>query len=104
MKKMKMIVTAAVVLFAVSGALAFKPYGLGQIYCIATSQVGSANPDKACTDQPVTANRIDYILSTNPADPTTNPCPANFTPFDNSQLNKCIQKVPGTDHFVQTLP
>jgi len=106
MKKISRLISAGIIIATVSGLLAFKAFGLGTIYCIPDAQVSAVDPNKSCTNQPagINAYRVDYGVSFNPADPTANPCPAGFTPFDNSQLNKCIQKVPGTDHFVATLP
>lgn len=105
MKRIKMILSAAVVVASVSGALAFKPLGAGSIYCIPTAQVSLVNTALACNNAAQPAmTKIDYRVSTNPAHPTTNPCPVNQTPFDNSLSNQCIQKTPGTDRFTTTLP
>ena len=99
-----MFVSAAVVLASVSGALAFKPFGAGTIYCVPDANVNLVNQAQFCTasGQPA-STRIDWRASTNPAHTTLNPCPANQTPFDGSVSTQCIKKTPGTDRFQATL-
>ena len=103
MKKIRMIVSAAVVFAVVSGALAFKPFGAGTVYCFANGDVTSVNSALSCNDthQP-TRTKIDWAKSTNTQDQTTNPCASGKTPFNGAVSGACTQLVPGTDHFAQT--
>jgi len=103
MKKVRMIVSAALVFAVVSGALAFKPFGAGTVYCFANGDVTSVNSALSCNDthQPA-RTKIDYAKSTNTQDPTTNPCPSGKTPFDGSVSGACTQLIPNTDHFKTT--
>jgi hypothetical protein len=66
MKKVRMIVSAAIVFAVVGGAFAFKPLGSGNIYCIDPN-----NPPAPNTACPI-ADLVQYV-----SDQTgvSNPCP-----------------------------
>lgn len=102
MKKIRMIVSAVAVLAVVGGALAFKPFGTGSIFCIANSQASSVLTDRACDagSQPNPLTLIDYIKSSSPSATTANPCPTNQTPFDNASGN-CTVTDPDPDKFLE---
>lgn len=104
MKKVRMIVSAALVFAVVGGALAFKPYGAGSITCYDNSVVSNVLTNQSCNSaqQPTQRRNIDFAVSTNISDPTSNPCLSSETPFDASVSGACTQKTPGTDHFKST--
>jgi hypothetical protein len=103
MKKVRMIVSAALVFAVVGGALAFKPFNAGTIYCVANGSASSVNTSLSCTatGQPA-STKIDYAVSTNTQDPTDNPCLSTQTPFDGSVSGACTQTTPGTTHYKTT--
>jgi len=97
-------IKTAVIVAGVTLLLSFR-FGIGTIYCFNNSATSAVYADRSCwqVGQPH-YTLIDYDKSTNPTDPTTNPCPLNTTPFYGGLTGLCTQTTPGTDHYRVTLP
>ena len=85
MKKLKGLLTAFAVLTIVCGALAFRPYHSGSVYCSTT-----------CASTSMVAWKID------PGGVTTSPCAVGVTPYAYCGGGTCTATVLGTTKFKAT--
>jgi len=89
MSKTTNIIKATLIIMLVSGLLAFR-LGQGKIYCFLNTDAPNVNRNLSCYDsQQPHSRKVDYEPSNNPADPNTNPCLSNETPFDGSIAGQC---------------
>lgn len=102
MKRIKMIVSAAIVFAAVGTAFAFKPLGAGSVFCFASD--ASVTQNLACDDtsQP-TSTKVNKRVVTNGGS-TNNPCTGTDIPYDGGTSNQCNTTVSGSTLYVNTLP
>jgi len=101
----KINILKVVLLTVVVPTLLSLSYGQGTISCFLNIYVPSVRHDLSCADpQQPPSRKIDYKRSVNINEPTTNPCDANETPFEDDANGRCMQLTPGVDHFQATLP